>query len=57
MAFPGEGTACAKAWEPRPHLRVLGEQHLSLGLGYRGEAAGMVWGQQDPEMPLSWSGE
>ena len=51
MAFLGEGTACAKAWEPQPCQEYLGSSTCPWSLGCRGEAAGMVWGQQDPGCP------
>ena len=56
MAFPREGTACAKAWEPRPHQECLGSSTCSWSLGCRGEAAGVVWGQQDPGCPCPGAG-
>ena len=56
MAFLEEGTACAKAWEPRPRQEYLGSSTCSWSLGCRGEAAGMVWGQQDPGCPCPGAG-
>ena len=56
MAFLREGTACAKAWEPQPCQEYLGSSTCSWSLGCRGEAAGMVWGQQDPGCPCPGAG-